>query len=436
MTELGATHATLPRLLAGLRPDRAMGLKEHVDRLGPLPRVDSGQDRARLIAAVEQSGLRGRGGAGFPLVTKVRAVAAGPVPRVVVANGAEGEPASRKDELLLAGAPHLVVDGAALAARMVGAEDVAVCVKGDAADALAATSLAVRERARAASDRVEIGVVEVSGDYLAGEESALVNHLSGGPAKPTFVPPRPFQRGVGDRPTLVQNVETLAHLALIARFGAAWFRELGTSDDPGSVLVTISGSVAAPGVYEIAAGTRLGDLIRAAGGPTEPLQALLVGGYSGSWFGVEAGLKLELGHAALRAAGGTLGPGVVFALPEGSCGLSETARVAAYLAEESSGQCGPCVHGLAAIADALDEISDGHAPPGTHERVARWCADVAGRGACHHPDGAVRLVSSCLEVFAGEIERHEQGQPCRVAPTMSALLPLPSREARVALEPR
>ncbi len=436
MTEPSAGHKKLPRLLAGLHSDRPIGLDEHLDRLDPLPPADSGEARARVLEAIEQSGLRGRGGGGFPLAAKVRAVAAGRGPWVVVANGAEGEPASNKDDVLMAGAPHLVLDGAVLAARVVGADEVIVCVKRSAEAALEAIFGALQERRQAGSDDVEIAVAEVSSRYLAGEESALVNHLSGGPAKPTFVPPRPFEQGVGGRPTLIQNVETLAHLALIVRYGAAWFRELGTSDDPGSVLITVSGSVATPGVYEIAAGTELGHLIRAAGGPTGPLQAMLVGGYAGSWFGVEAALKLELGHSALRAAGGTLGPGVVFALPEGACGLSETARVAAYLAEESSEQCGPCVHGLAAIANALAEISAGQAPPGTHKWVARWSEDIDGRGACHHPDGVVRLVTSCLEVFAEEIERHEQSRPCHPRPTLASLLPLPSPAPRLALEDR
>jgi NADH:ubiquinone oxidoreductase subunit F (NADH-binding) len=434
VTAPGTTQNRLPRLLAGLHSDRPVRWEEHLERLGPPPRPDSGDARAELIAAVEASGLRGRGGAGFPLTTKMRAVASVRGPRIVVANGAEGEPASGKDDLLMARAPHLVLDGAVLAARAVGADEAIVCVKRRAQSAREAIDLAVREREQAGLDRVRISVAEVSSGYVAGEESALVNHLNGGPGKPTLVPPRPFERGVGALPTLIQNVETLANLALISRFGDAWFRELGTPEDPGSILITVSGSVATPAVYEVAAGTPLGNVIRAAGGPTEPLQALLVGGYSGSWFPVEAALKLELGHTALRAAGGTLGPGVVFALPDGACGVSETARIAGYLAHESSGQCGPCVHGLAAIADALEEISAGRAPPGTHEWVACWCTDVAGRGACHHPDGAARLVSSCLEMFAREIERHEQGRPCHPRSSMTALLPLPNAAPRLALE--
>jgi NADH:ubiquinone oxidoreductase subunit F (NADH-binding) len=409
---------SLPRLLAGLERDRPLSLAEHRGRVGPLPPTSSADERSELLAEIEQSGLRGRGGAGFPTATKLRAVASRRGPRTVVANGAEGEPASRKDGLLMSRAPHLVLDGASLAARLVGASEAIVCVKETARDPVETLLAAVQEREDAGIGDVPIAVRGVSGDYVAGEESALVQQLNGGEAKPTFVPPRPFEAGVGGRPTLLQNVETLAHLALIARFGGAWFREIGTPDDPGSILVTISGGVARPGVYEIAAGTRLGDLVKAAGGPIEPLQAFLVGGYAGTWFEVAAALDLRLDHGGLRALGGTLGPGVVIALADGACGVAETATIAEYLAHASSGQCGPCVYGLAAIAEALGDIAAGRGSPGTHEWVARWTEDVTGRGACHHPDGAARLVSSCLDVFAEEIDRHERGRGCALDPAL------------------
>jgi NADH:ubiquinone oxidoreductase subunit F (NADH-binding) len=377
-----------------------------------------------MLEELERSGLRGRGGAGFPVAVKMRAVAGRPAPRTVVVNGSESEPASRKDRLLLARAPHLVLDGAALAADLVGANRVVVCVKQSAGSAVEALFEAARERRDAGLEEVEPTICEVAPDYVAGEESALVHQLNGGLAKPTFAPPRPFESGVGGEPTLLQNVETLAHVALVSRFGAGWFRELGTADDPGSVLITISGAVARPGVYEVAAGTRVGSLIKAAGSPTEPLQAVLIGGYAGRWYGIERGLEIAVGHQSLRGVGGTLGPGVVIALPRGACGVAETAAVASYLARESSGQCGPCVHGLAAIADALSDIASGHAPLGTREWVARWSEDVRGRGACHHPDGAARLVSSCLEVFTEEVDRHERGRPCLPPPPLKGLLPL------------
>ena len=220
-----------------------------------------------------------------------------------------------------------------------------------------------------------------------GEETALVQFLNGGPAKPTFTPPRPFERGVGGAPTLVQNVETLAHLALIARFGPAWFRALGTPREPGTALVTLSGAVARPGVYEIALGTPLRDC-RAGGRRARGVRA-----YPGRRLlrrlgrrGRGAGLRLS---EADRPLGGALGAGAIVALPARACGLAETARVARYLADESAGQCGPCVHGLDAIADALERLAAG-------DRTDRRDGSSAGsrgpgRGACRHPDGAVAV---------------------------------------------
>ncbi len=427
------TAGKLPRLLAGLRRGRPTTLDEHHEQLGSMPSTGSTGERSELLTEIERSGLRGRGGAGFPTAVKLRAVASGPRPRILVGNGSEGEPASRKDTLLMARAPHLVLDGATFAAELIGADEAIVCVKESSKEAAASLLTAVQERADAGIEEVAVAVRVVSSDYVAGEESALVHQLNGGGAKPTFIPPRPFEAGVGQRPTLLQNVETLAHLALISRFGAAWFREVGTPDDPGSVLITVSGSVTRPGVYEIAAGTRLGDLIKAAGGPTDPLQAFLIGGYAGTWFDVEAALDVSLDHQTMRALGGTLGPGVVIALPQGACGVAETAAVAEYMAQASSGQCGPCVHGLAAIADALHDIASGRAAPCTHEWVARWSDDVVGRGACHHPDGAARLVSSCLDVFGAEIDRHERRRPCVQPPGMRGLLPTPGAREPAAV---
>ena len=184
----------------------------------------------------------------------------------------------------------------------------------------------------------------------------------------------------------------------MARFGEHWYRELGTSADPGSALVTISGAVAAPGVYELAFGTSMTDLVDAAGGETEPLRALLVGGYFGTWVDATEALRLRLAREDLRSVGCTLGAGVLIALGESCCGLHESARVIDYLAQQSAGQCGPCVYGLRAIADSIGAIADGVADARERERVTRWLSEVRGRGACHHPDGAVRFVASALSV--------------------------------------
>jgi NADH:ubiquinone oxidoreductase subunit F (NADH-binding) len=398
---------SLPRLLDGLRSDgRPLTLAEHLHLHGPPP---GALDRTSLLDAVERSGLRGRGGAGFPTAVKMRAVAGRRGRKVVLANGVEGELPSGKDKVLLGYVPHLVLDGVELAANAVGADDAVVAVSVSAAGQLAALQGALRERGGVG--RVEIRVVAVPDTFVAGEETALVNAVSGGRAVPTSTPPRPFERGIGGAPTLVQNVETLAHLALIARRGPAWFREVGTRDEPGSALVTLSGAVRLPGVYEIALGTPIRDLVAQAGGTTDPLRAVLVGGYFGAWLDADTALRCDVSEASLSAAGGLLGARAIVLLPEASCAVAEIARVSRFLADESAGQCGPCVHGLDAVARATSsllrpEVSD------SDLRVRRWLEQIHGRGGCRHPDGAARFVASALDVFADEIAHHTRGRRC------------------------
>jgi len=318
----------LPRLVANTSGTES--LTAHMAGLGPMP-LASGRRRAvELIGIVERSGLRGRGGSGFPTATKMRAVAGGRGARVVIANGSEGEPASAKDAWLLTIRPHLVLDGAALAAQAVNANDVVIALDRHDGRTRAAVARALEERRAARVDEVRMRAVDLPSRYVAGEESALVHWVNGGEAKPTFVPPRPFERGVRGRATLIQNVETLAHLALIARFGADWFREVGTATEPGTAIVTVGGAVARPGVCEIAIGTPLRDAVAAAGGPSEDIAAFLTGGYFGTWIRAESAWDLPLGHLELGRVGAAFGCGVVFALPAGACGLAETARVARY----------------------------------------------------------------------------------------------------------
>jgi NADH:ubiquinone oxidoreductase subunit F (NADH-binding) len=398
---------SVARLLHGLRPDgRPVTIGEHLHLHGPLPvRLDG----ASLLDAVERSGLRGRGGAGFPTALKLRAVADHRGRKVVLANGVEGEPPSGKDKVLLRHVPHLVLDGVEVAAAAVGADRAVVAVSRVAEGEVSLLQRALVERGRSA--RVEIEVVAVPDTFVAGEETALVNAVSGGPARPTATPPRPFERGIDGRPTLVQNVETLAQLALIVRRGPDWFREIGTSDEPGSALVTLSGAVRLPGVYEVPLGTPLRELVAEAGGTTKPPRAVLVGGYFGSWLDGGTAFGCDLSNASLAAAGAMLGARAIVVLPEGSCALAEVARVSRFLADESAGQCGPCVHGLAAIAGAAASLSRSESLDG-ELRIRRWLEQVHGRGGCRHPDGAARFIGSALDVFADEVALHTRGGRC------------------------
>jgi len=417
----GLRAGSLPRLL----PDRfwggPAGLSEHLARHGrpPVP-GRPGRWRAEFIAEVGRAGLTGRGGASFPTARKLHAVASGHDVPVVIANGTEGEPASAKDKVLLAREPHLVLDGAVLAAQMVGARQ-AIVVVHDAVRETLDTAAAERKRARL--DRVKIKVMTAADGFVGGEASALVNWVGHGIPLPTAVPPRVSERGLDGRPTLVQNVETLAHLALIARHGARWFRSLGTPEEPGSMLVTVIGAVHRPGVYEIEIGLPVREVLDLAGGPAASLGALLIGGYFGTWVDPAAAGPLPFSAAGLRGMGGGPGAGLVAALPADACGLAETARVARYLAAESAGQCGPCVFGLDSIAGELEALAAGR--PFHQARLRRWLGQVDGRGACHHPDGAVHMVRSALEVFSAEIGRHARGWCCGTRPP--GVLPVPSR---------
>jgi NADH:ubiquinone oxidoreductase subunit F (NADH-binding) len=417
----------LPRLLRGIEDGGTLTLAQHLRVHGA--QETSGRDAgARLLDAIEDSGLRGRGGAHVSTALKLRAVAARRRRAVVVANGSESEPASRKDAVLLSHTPHLVIDGAIVAATAVGADEVALYIKRSDPRVWAAVLRAVDERRATGARGPKLRVVAAPSSYVSGQETAAIAHINRRPALPTTVPPRPFERGVDKRPTLVSNVETLAHMALIARHGPQWFRAVGSPTQPGTVLVTLGGAVARPGVYEIAFASRLADLLRAAGGVSERPEALLVGGYGGGWVDAKHMRDLTLSEGDPLLAAGSIGAGVLWVLGEGSCGVWETARVLDYLATQSARQCGPCLHGLRAIADSFDLVARGEASDGERARLTRWGADVTGRGACRHPDGAARFLASALEVFDREIGGH-RARRCTATRAPSMPLPSAAREA-------
>jgi NADH:ubiquinone oxidoreductase subunit F (NADH-binding) len=428
MTQAIAQQTRLPRLLAGPAGHQPIGLLDHEALHGPLPlpglRGRAQRDSAsRLTDVIERSGLTGRGGAGFPAGRKLRSVAGQRGRSVVVANGCEGEPASAKDRLLLSRWPHLVFDGISLAAYAIGADRAFLAVHRHELRLAASLEAAAAARAAAGIDAIPIEIVGIPGRYVSSEQSAVVQYLNGGPALPTFSPPRTHERGFDGRPTLVNNAETLAHIALIARYGDRWFRSAGVPGAAGTMLVTVGGAVASPGVYEIELGTPIGAVLMTAGGLTERPQAVLTGGYFGTWLPVDVAWSLPLTHRDLHAAGGALGAGIIIVLPDTSCGLAETARVVRYLAAETAGQCGPCIFGLPALADAMADLAYQGERRATRQ-IGALTGLVAGRGACKHPDGVTQLVSSALDAFAADAAWHHDHGPCygmRRAP----ILPIP-----------
>jgi NADH:ubiquinone oxidoreductase subunit F (NADH-binding) len=397
-----------PRLLAGpALSDGAESFAGHRARLGPLPGPRS---RHGLIDVVTASGLLGRGGAGFPVGRKWASVAGrSGGAAVVLVNGAEGEPLSAKDRTLMATRPHLILDGAELAADAVGADRIVLYVGREHGSAGRVLERAVRERS--IPGHLSIDLVAAPSTYIAGEESAAVHFVDAGDARPTTTPPRPFERGIGGRPTLVQNVESLAHVALIARSGSEWYREVGGDVTRGTALVTV-GAAARPGVTEIAIGAMVGEIADFTGAPADA-QAVLLGGYFGGWVAADEAMTLALDPATLRAEGKAFGCGVVAFLPGDGCGVTATSRIMTFMAGQSAAQCGPCVFGLRAIADTTATLATRRARPADLERIERWAGQLAGRGACRHPDGAVGLLHSALRVFGDEFARHASGRGCR-----------------------
>jgi NADH:ubiquinone oxidoreductase subunit F (NADH-binding) len=365
----------------------------------PLDDVD------RLLGEVDLSGLLGRGGAAFPLAVKVRTVrdngrrCGG---AVVVANGEEGEPASIKDRWLLRHRPHLVLDGLRLAAQMAGAARAHVYVSDrQSAEAI---ETALSEVDAAALNGLTVNVVTVEPTYVAGEETAAVRVLNGGPAKPTDKPPRPFEEGVSGLPTLVSNVETLANLPFLHRHGAQAFREHGTSTSPGTFLATITGAGRPPALYEIPHGVAFTDLLSVHDVPADQVRGVLMGGYFAGLVNSDI-LDATLDHESMRRLNSGLGCGAIAILTD-DCPVAVAASVMAYYDRENAGQCGSCFNGTAAMSAVTEALRDGLATNEDLARLERWSVVLRGRGACATLDGATNIAASLLVQFPQLVASH------------------------------
>jgi NADH:ubiquinone oxidoreductase subunit F (NADH-binding) len=412
---VGAWPGIEPRLLR--QGDEDYTEYRNLGGYQPLDDVDP------LLGEVDLSGLLGRGGAAFPLAVKLRTVrdngsrCGG---AVVVANGEEGEPASIKDRWLLRHRPHLVLDGLRLAARIVGAAGAHVYVSDrPAADAVGA---ALAELDASALDRVDIRLLTVAPGYVAGEETAAVRMLNGGPAKPTDKPPRPFEAGVGGLPTLVSNVETLANLPFLQRHGSEVFRGYGTSTSAGTFLATITGAGRPAALYEIPHGVAFTDLLCLHGVPADQVRGVLMGGYFAGLLNRDI-LDATLDHESLRRLNSGLGCGAIAVLTE-DCPVAVAASVMAYYDRENAGQCGSCFNGTAAMSAVTEALRDGVASEEDLARLERWSVVLRGRGACATLDGATNLAASLLVQFPQLVARHlENGcRACQSGP-FSAVRP-------------
>ncbi|OBG19065.1 NADH dehydrogenase [Mycolicibacterium celeriflavum] len=371
-------------------------------------------DAEALAEQVDLSGLLGRGGAAFPIGTKLRSVrdahqrGSG---TVVVANGEEGEPASIKDRWLLRHRPHLVLDGLRLAAAVAGAGRAYVYVSD--APAAGAVSTALSQLPPDTFGGTEVTVVTVEPGYVAGEETAAVRRINGGQAKPTDKPPRPFEEGVSGLPTMVSNVETLANLPFIHEHGAQAFRSVGTPMSPGTFLATITGGARPATLYEIPHGTAFSELLQVDGLDKEAVTGALMGGYFAGLLNTDI-LDATLDHEAMRRLGSGLGCGAISILTD-DCPVAVAASVMAYFDRENAGQCGSCFNGTAAMSAVTSALRDGVATDDDVARLQRWSVVLRGRGACGTLDGATNIAASLLHQFPQAIARHlaNDCQTCR-----------------------
>lgn len=417
------------RLTAGLDSHQRLDLAAHTHVHPPLLQPD----REGLLALAEAVHLSGRGGAGFPFGRKARAMLSTAdrtgAPPVIVVNGAEGEPASAKDKMLLARVPHLVLDGACLAAAAFGAEEIVIGVAaGSPGEISVPAALAEREVP------CRVRTVCLPERFVSGESGALIRGINGVPAAPAPLKSRAADGGTGGvrrRPTLLSNAETWAQLAIAARLGPEAYAAVGTAAEPGTVLLTVNRPDADPLVVEVPTGTPLGPVLDACG--LQPGTGVLVGGYHGAWLHPSAAIDAPLSRAGLAGLGATLGAGAIVTLPDDTCPLGESAQVAAWLAAESAGQCGPCKRGLPAAAEALALLAVGAAELAVLEDARRALGAAQAGGACSHPDGTARFLLTALDVFAEDVDAHLSGSGC--GRPVRGVLPLPpAKGARLEVD--
>ncbi|UIJ35500.1 NADH-ubiquinone oxidoreductase-F iron-sulfur binding region domain-containing protein [Allobranchiibius sp. GilTou73] len=346
-----------------------------------------------LVTLLEQAGLTGRGGARFPTSIKLQsALDAG---ADLIVNACDGEIGVHKDALVVAEHLDALQHGAGLLARR--------------------TRWAAHRGSETERRLHDAGlrVLSVPSRYVASEESALVNLLHGGRARP-ITRLAPISTGGRDaqgrrlRPTLVLNAETVWRVSQIERHGAAWFRGFGTAEEPGPRLVTMGGNVERPGVYDAEAGIPLRDLLDAAG--ALDVQGVGISGMSGGWLGGHDAWTATWSDAGLAPYGVPTGTGAVHVLDRRSCPIDHLSRIATFAAGESAGQCGPCMFGVPAVAEQLERLADGALPPEEMLDLHHRLGMLPGRGACRFPDGVSRFVASGLRTFTAEVEAHLAGR--------------------------
>ena len=373
-----------------------------------------------VISMISESGLRGRGGAGFPTGAKWRDCASQPDPqRYVVANGFEADPGAQIDRALMERDPHAVVEGVAITAWAVGAEAAVIAVSTSAPVAVDRLRTAIEEAeergyiGRAADGRVlEIEVREVSGSFVVGEETVLLRALESRRAQPDQRPPYPSRAGLWGKPTVVNNVKTLAAVPWIVGHGAGAYAALGNADTPGTTLIQLGGAVRKPGIVEVPFDATVREVLDGPGGFVHgALKAVLVGGPTGGFLPPDA-LDTTLTYSALREAGALAGSGTLLALDESACVVDVATLMTRYLSDNACGKTIPCRIGTRRMAELGGAVCSGHARPGDAGLLEDLAADVRASALCGLEADASNPLISGMRYFASEFEAHTVRGEC------------------------
>jgi NADH:ubiquinone oxidoreductase subunit F (NADH-binding) len=407
-------------LVAAREAGAFVGLARALHDLGP----------TGTLATVAASGLRGRGGAGFPTAEKWRVAAGAPaadvadlgaaVRRYVVANGYGADPSSATDRTLLEQNPYAVLEGAVIAAVTIGATEAIVAVRAEATDAIRALETAIERMLDAnlagedilgSGRSVELSIRAVQGAYMLGEETVLLKALEGRRGQPEQRPPQPATRGLFGHPTVVQNVQTLAAIPWIVANGAEAFAAIGSKASPGTILVSVRAPNGA-GVAEVPVGTPLRDIIELAGKTaTDGLKAVLVGGPSGAILpAVLADTAYEFD--ALRAVGAHVGSGSVVAADQRACIVDLARLLTRFCADEACGKTIPCRIGLRRVSEIGDRIATGLPKPTDLQLLADLSSDIVGSALCDHERLATLPFTSGMRYFKSELDEHILRSSC------------------------
>ncbi len=387
-----------------------------------------GMTPAEVIEEVKKSGLRGRGGAGFPAGVKWGFVPADTdQPKYLVCNADESEPGTFKDRLLMEKDPHQLLEGCAICCWAVGANTTYIYIRGEYTEAADILEEAIRDAYRegilgddvlGSGFKLDIQVHRGAGAYICGEETGLLESLEGRRGQPRVKPPFPAIVGAFGKPTVINNVETLCNVPHILTRGADWFRGIGTDErNTGPKLYCISGHVERPGTYEVPIGVTLDELIDLAGGMHKgrALKAFIPGGASAAILPASQS-HLNMDFDSLAKAGSMLGSAAVVVMDETTCLVRATWRLAKFFSHESCGQCTPCREGTNWMQMTLKRIEDGHGSEADAELILRMSRNMSGTALCALADAAVGPVQSLVTNFREEVDEHIRRGGCPLPP--------------------